>query len=290
MLTIFSVPKPFKGNFGRIQHNAIRSWTLLSPPCEVILFGNEQGTAEAAGALGLRHVSAVACNAAGTPLVSDMFAQAEKKGGGSLFCYVNSDIILLSDFLPSVQAVASQLTRFLFVGRRWDLQLDETLEFSPDWENTLRRRAAAEAALHPHTGIDYFVFPRGMWGTLPPFAVGRPAWDGSLIHSARTRMIPVVDATERVTAVHQNHDYSHHPLGENGVWRGPEAQHNLELAGGYRRVCTIRDATHQLTLLGLKARLFPYDLRRCVVAPVVTHPSMRGVVRFVKRAVSRGGQ
>jgi hypothetical protein len=43
MLTIFSTPKPFHGHSGIIQRNALKSWTLLHPDVEVILFGIEDG-------------------------------------------------------------------------------------------------------------------------------------------------------------------------------------------------------------------------------------------------------
>jgi len=44
MLTLFALPKPFRGRNGIIQQNAIRSWTLLEPTPEIILFGDEFGT------------------------------------------------------------------------------------------------------------------------------------------------------------------------------------------------------------------------------------------------------
>jgi hypothetical protein len=95
MLTIFAVPKPFHDHIEVIQRNAIRSWTSLRPACEVILMGNEEGTAEVAAEFGVRHVPAVARNTFGTPLVSDLFQQAQQLSGRNLFCYVNSDIVLM---------------------------------------------------------------------------------------------------------------------------------------------------------------------------------------------------
>ncbi len=62
MLTIFTVPKPFRGHIKVIQTNAIRSWLLLRPECEVILFGNDEGTAEIACELGRRHIPNIDCN------------------------------------------------------------------------------------------------------------------------------------------------------------------------------------------------------------------------------------
>ena len=58
-LTIFTTPKKFDGHIGVIQRNAVASWTRMSPRPEVILFGTEPGTAEAAAEFGLRHISGV---------------------------------------------------------------------------------------------------------------------------------------------------------------------------------------------------------------------------------------
>jgi hypothetical protein len=55
MITFFSTPKPFRGHIGVIQRNAIHSWRLVHPGAEVILFGNEEGAAEAAREIGALH-------------------------------------------------------------------------------------------------------------------------------------------------------------------------------------------------------------------------------------------
>jgi hypothetical protein len=46
MLTIFAIPKPFRGHIGVIQRNAICSWLELRQACEIILLGDDEGTAE----------------------------------------------------------------------------------------------------------------------------------------------------------------------------------------------------------------------------------------------------
>lgn len=101
MLNIFSTPKPFKGLIKVIQTNAIRSWISLHPPCEVILFGNEEGTAEIASELGIRHIPDVERSEYGTPLISSLFRIAQSIGTHELMCYVNADIILMNDFMES---------------------------------------------------------------------------------------------------------------------------------------------------------------------------------------------
>ena len=53
MLTIFSTPKPFLGHIEVIQRNAIESWKRLEANVEIILIGDDPGTAEVCRELGL---------------------------------------------------------------------------------------------------------------------------------------------------------------------------------------------------------------------------------------------
>lgn len=264
MLTIFAVPKPFRGHIGVIQRNAIRSWTLLQPACEIILMGNEVGIAEIAAEFGLRHVPDVARNNFGTPLVSDLFKQAQQLSRLNLFCYVNSDIILMSDFTRAVQRVVDRKPRFLLVAHRWNLDLNEPLEFEPGWEEKLRIRAKTFGVLAGVTSIDLFVFPRDLFGEIPPFAIGRPAWDNWMLYRARSLSAILIDATPVLTAVHQNHDYSHIPQGKVGLYNSDEALTNNKLAGSQSHIFSLIDATHTLTSRKLRRKYdLEHVLRRC---------------------------
>jgi hypothetical protein len=252
VLAIFALPKPFKGHFGIIQRNAISQWTRLRPRPEIFLFGDEEGTAEIAQEFGLRRIPEVKRNQYGTPLLSDLFEKAHALASHNILCYVNADMMLLGDFMGAVQQVASWRNRFLMVGRRTNVDLDEPAIYeSPDQEDRLRALVLHQGRLGTPFAIDYFVFPQGLFPTLPPFAIGRPWWDDWLLWNARKSNVALVDATEIVLAVHQNHDYSHHPQGWVGVLEGEEARQNRRLAG--RGYCTIEDATHKLTADGIKS-------------------------------------
>ena len=255
MLTMFTIPKAFRGDFDIIQKNAIRSWTLLRPECEIILFGNEEGTAEMAGELGIRHIPDVECNEYGTPLMDSVFSQAHDAASHELMCFINTDIILTSDFLPALQRVHNN--EFLMVGLRWDLDVNEPIDFENAWwEILLTDRMKEHGKLHPPGGGgDYFIFPRGLFEHIPPFAIGRTAWDNWFIYRGRELKIPVIDATRAFTNVHQYHDYSHHPDGTAGVWEGPERTRNIELAGGEDRLFDLRNATWILTGQDMKRAL-----------------------------------
>jgi hypothetical protein len=251
MLTIFTVPKAFKAHIGLIQRNAITSWSVLTPRPEIILFGDEEGTAELATELGLRHIPDVSRNEYGTPLVNRVFEQAQDFGRYDTLCYINADIILLSDFMRAVRQVSSWRPAYLMIGRRWNIDLAERIEFEcSDWEARLRaivfqRSRPSDAsfsslALPFSYWIDYLVFARGLFREIPPFAVGRWRWDNWMVWKALSQSVPVVDASPQVIAIHQNHRYDHLP---EGYIR--EVKSNEKLAGGQSR--SIDDATHALT-------------------------------------------
>lgn len=282
MITLFSTPKPFRGHIKIIQRNAISSWTRLQPRPDIILFGDDEGTADVANEFGARHVPEVACNEYGTPLVNDLFEKAQRLATADVLCYVNADIILMSDFTQAVAEVGRRKRRFLMVGQRWDVDVDVPLDFELDWEQRLRAHVSRHGQLHPSCGIDYFVFPLGIWGKIPPFAIGRTAWDNWLVYRARDRGAAVVDATRAVTAVHQNHDYTHIPDGIEGVRNGPEAQRNLDLAK-YLHVFTLDDATWLLIGWGLVPALTPWHLWRHLSVWLAYHPHLRSRLSAVSR-------
>ncbi len=212
-LTIFATPKKFDGHIGVIQRNAIASWTRIKPTPEVILFGSEPGTAETAAEFRLHHVPVVKCNEWGTPLVSDLFAQAEQVGAGATLCYVNADIILFDDLSQAVSRVTQWSDRFLMVGRRTDLDVKDAIVFSDDWAWNLASHARRDGKLQIARSIDYFAFSRSLYPDIPPLAIGRFWWDNWLLWKARSLEANVVDASRAVLAVHQNHDYSHTTYG-----------------------------------------------------------------------------
>lgn len=245
MLTLFTIPKPFVGQIATIQHNAIRSWLELRPSCEIILCGNDSGVADAAREYGLRQISNVVLTNYGTPLLSSAFAQVQQTASHALICYVNSDIIILTNLSQVIARVPFR--QFLMLGRRWDLDVTAPLDFAYlEWRENLWERVRSQGSLHPPSGSDYFVFPRGSIGVLPDFAVGRPGWDNWFIYRARSLGLPVVDATDAITIVHQNHNYAHIPGGRvEASWDGPESDDNLRLMGGDEHRYTIDDVTHR---------------------------------------------
>jgi hypothetical protein len=256
MLTLFSTPKPFVGHINIIQRNAIHSWKRIHPDVEIILFGDDRGAAEIARELGLRHVPDVPKNEFGTKLLRGIFEPAQQMARHDFLCYLNCDIMLPPSFAAALERTISSFPRFLMIGQRCDMDMTEPWDFdSAGWDRKLEGLAAEYGSLHDKTGIDYFAFSRGIFANMPPLVIGRIWWDHWLIWRARSLHVPVVDATQVVTAVHQNHDYSYHPEGAGGVWRDEQSQKNYKLAGGQWHLYTIEDSTHSLTPDRVERRL-----------------------------------
>jgi hypothetical protein len=254
MLTLFTTAKPFLGHSGIIQRNALQSWKLLHPDVEIILFGNDEGAADISRELGLRHEPDVARDPSGPPYMNCMFDRAQEIARHEILCYVNCDIILTSDFCKAVQRVRVAYAAFLMVGRRWDTEIVTLIDFSaPRWSDEIRQLARETSNQRDGCWIDYFCFSRNLfYKQTPAFVIGRVHWDNWLVWKALNSRVAVVDASGSVVAVHQNHGYSYHPNGQEGVWTSEPAQRNLALAGGLPHLCTIQDATTKLTRDGLK--------------------------------------
>jgi hypothetical protein len=256
MFTLFSIPKAFTGHIGVIQRNAIKSWTLLEPKPEIILFGQDEGTAAVARDLGLRHIPDVAANEFGTPLLDDLFHKAEAAAQFSTLGYVNADIILLGEFPRAVELVQRRFPKSLMVSKRINLEVSAPLDFCTAWEQAIKLRANTAGVEGHYSSIDAFVFLRGMYPAIPQFAIGRLWFDHWLIKAARTQGLPVVDISLVSSLIHQQHDYSHVPGGADQVWRGEEAERNFQLYGGIKHAYTLLDVTHELTAAGSLRRVY----------------------------------
>lgn len=241
-LALCTAVKPFTDpQIARLQENALRAWRGLGEEVEVFVIGEEAGAAEAARRAGVRLLPEVDRNAVGTPLIRSILDRARAVSDSPILAYANADILLLDDFLPAVARVAAKLALFVMVSQRWDLRVDDALDLADGWRARLRTRLARDGRRHPPSGSDLFVFPRAVYTDVPPLAVGRAGWDNWMIYEARRRGWPVVDASQALTVIHQDHDYRHLPGGKPH-YRHPESEENVRLAGGRRTILTLADA------------------------------------------------
>lgn len=245
-LTIFSTPKQFTDpHINIIQRNAIESWKNLDPEVEVLLVGEEEGMQSVIDEFGVNHVSSVKRNSWGTPLVSSIFQIAREVCNSPYLAYVNADILLTPDFVNMVRLVASESQEFLIVGQRWDLDINQPLDFDEEWAEQLRQRTKREGKLHPPSGSDFFIFPRKLFLDMPDFAIGRAGWDNWMIYKALNSGWHVIDATPSLMIIHQNHDYGHLPGGVPH-YDLEETAINAALGGGYGNMYMTLDTNYEL--------------------------------------------
>lgn len=226
--TLFTSTKPFIGHDAITQRNALDNWRALGLRC--IVMGDDAGTAEAAQKCGFQHLPEITRTKSGTPFLNDMFEKAQANAETHLVCYINADILLPPTFLTALELAARRWEKFLMVGQRWDIDVVEKMNFSKEWPEHLEAIRRKRGKLHSPWGIDYFAFPRGMVRDMPPFAIGRPCWDTWLIWTLANNGIPLLNATQGVPALHQNHAYKHVPGGSGTDYFGPEGNENLRLA------------------------------------------------------------
>src|SRR5580658_7034626 len=139
MLTFFTTAKAFVGHSNIIQRNALKSWTLVHPDAEVILFGDDEGAPGVAKELGIRHEPHTEKNEAGSNRMDYMFALAQATARHNVLCYSNCDIIFLHDFCTTLERVLAAHQEFLMVGRRWDTEIGTPCDFqNSSWQEQIR--------------------------------------------------------------------------------------------------------------------------------------------------------
>jgi hypothetical protein len=276
MITILTVPKSFKGFTDTAQRNAIKSWIENIPGCEIILFGNDYGIDQAAKELGILHVHDIKSEF-GLPFLSSVFDLGRKIAKNNFLAFINTDIILTNNFLNSLNLI--KFPNFLITGRRWDLDVKEPINFNNfNWSQEIIGRAKDKGKLHGFAGMDYFIFPKNLDLKLPDFVAGRPGYDSWMVYQAHYLKIPVIDATETIKIIHQNHDYSHRKGGEK-VLKEKEGDWNIKLAGGFSKMLTLREADWILTLKGLKRPEF----KRIVMGKLASFYPWRLLLSFKRK-------
>jgi hypothetical protein len=248
MITIITTPRPFIGHYGVIQRNAIKSWLALRPECEIILIGNEEGTAETAKEFGIGHISNVVCAESGLRHMDSMLEVAQNTAKGDIIAWMNADTMIIGNLTEVVNSINKPI--FLMGAQRWNLDVNEELE--GDWEYKILESLKVHGKLSPPDSGNIIVFPKGLFRNVPPFISGRCCDDNWLYYKIRSLGFPLVDATQVIKIIHQNHDYS--PEWAKLRERHPDYVRNLALAGGYKHIYTLKNATIVLTPNGLKYR------------------------------------
>jgi hypothetical protein len=232
VLTMFTTCKPFRGLAATHQRNALKSWTRLEPRPDVLVFGDEEGVADACTSLGLTHVPTAPVDENGLPVLNFLFAAAQAFSRREFLCYANSDLVMLGGLAEAAERLGDEFpSGFLGVCRRWDADLDEPLDFGDDWRALVRARVEDGGELYTPCSSDLFLFRKPLAWHLPPFVAGRPGWDNWMLWAACQNAVPVVDLSEALTVAHPRHGYGDGE-GQKAWRRHPSGERNRKLAAG----------------------------------------------------------
>lgn len=266
LLQIISTCKPFVGDDARRQRNAIRSWLRLVQPDEIVLVGDDDGVEEICREFGMTFRPVVDRVDGRLPslasLVTDEFATSTE-----FLCLVNADILLPPALITALEKTRASLDDFLLTGERWGVTLDAELTNDELDGPQFYEEARTVGRLPGPHWIDYFVFPPTLLSPVPPLAVAGYLWDHWIVGRALEKGAAVVDATNFVTAVHQDHGIaspSHAEL---------RRSKNARVIGDQSKLATIANATHILEADGTvrRARSKKYVMGRTLrrLGPVV---------------------
>lgn len=216
MVSFFTIPRPFTGEFTALQRQAISSWRGAIPHAQIILFGDEEGVRHNARDLGVTQCLELEVTD-GSPRTGRLFDLAERYATHGWMLYTSCDIVFDIDLEAAVFAL-KDVARPFVIGRRWDIDAGATHE---------------SAKLHAPCGVDYFLYRKGQIGRTPNFHVRGGQGDNWFVWAALHKWdMTVIDATDAITAIHVNHSHPAWANGKRGREGSREQRENMRLAQG----------------------------------------------------------
>lgn len=210
MLTIFTTCRSFEiEEFAIIQRNALTSWSLLNPKPEIFVMGIEPGVTDICKEFGFTQVKEIEYTEYGTPLLNSMIEMAEEKASYSNMLLISSDVVIFQSMARALEVLVGKFkNQFCGVARKLQQPKIELLDFSLNWQDKVKENVNYSLI----TSGDFFLYPKGFWGNVPEFVIGRAHCDNWLFYEAAIKNC-LVDMTGVVEIVDFIHTYSHLPKG-----------------------------------------------------------------------------
>jgi hypothetical protein len=204
---------------------------MLNPRPDIILFGADEGVDRVAKQYDVRHSPKIDKNELGDLSMRSIFREIDKHSSTDWICYIDTDAILLDDFVPNFNYLVSQFPEFVSCAGRWDANIPEIIDFTKeDWQ----QKVLDAVYKLGRRGSDYCIYPRSFYRDMPDYSIGKGHWDGWRMGLPLTRGVPLVNIERSCKVVHQKH--GHRFSGHPGSAR------NKRLSKG--RIAWINDATH----------------------------------------------
>jgi len=212
MITFIACPREFVSPYAVVQRNAILSWKRLSSCKNIVLCGNDGGIKEFCEEHDLIHEPDIKISDSSVPILPSALHHGYKHAD-KMVCYINSDILLTSDFDKTVKSLMEKFSeeeKMMVVGRRKDIDFDSEIIFNDDWERKFLDEVDEKSKKFNETCvIDYFLHTKSTYDgvDIPEFRIGRFCWDGWLVHNVISRGLFSVDITNTAPVLHLNSPY-----------------------------------------------------------------------------------
>ena len=205
------------------------------------------GIEEVANALGLDYSGDLEADVAGQDRLDSFIEIGQKLSLAETIMFINSDIFLGVGFVKLLtDLLVHPLCKehpFLISGIRYVFPLDDELEFNP-FEQTVeeyaRQHIVGEGTkrFNPirHDMLDFFIFKRNTYRFIPPFRIGKSAWDNWLFAEATRLGFHTISGGSNppiLYCIHPEHNRPHQFVGAEQLKPG---EYNRMLAsrfGGY---------------------------------------------------------
>lgn len=200
------------------EKNSLLSWTKLDCVNEIVVYTSLE-TSQI-----LEHPKVVVrtypkeLKPLDPPSIKDLFLDAIEKTQNQYLCYINSDIIFLSDFCETFKNIKDKYDKpFQMVGKRRDWENHYDLDILNLSDEQIKEKVG-HMPLRNTEHCDYFAFDRKVYadlndkGFFPNFFIARGSFDRCMLWLPRQLGYDSIDCSEAIYVIHHE---------EGGDIRGP---------------------------------------------------------------------
>jgi len=210
-----TIPRSFIDTYLTPQVNALNMIRNYDPSANIVLYSDDDGVKDYASK-NLYHAPDVVIKKGRLPLVNEALKYCAINFPECYICYINSDMLLVGNTKELINYIDKRFSgNFIATGYRCNLHIDTVIKSNeiPD----LLTKCSCKKTKGRHSALDVFIFKSDIFRLLsmPNFRVGRPGWDNWLAAKCRILGFALIDISNVVTLVHQEHPPAH----VQGTWK-----------------------------------------------------------------------
>lgn len=199
MITIYSTFRTFEiKEYNKIQRDALESWLKLDPRPEILILGNDPGTARVCKEYGVTHIDSVPVTRCGTPYLNAMIEMAEAYAANDIMLLLAGDVMIAQDTIDVARKMKKLTDKFCVCARKKHVEWNKGKK-----KFSFKKWATWQAG-------DYYMHTKGLFDGMPAFLIGRHLCEKYMYRMA-CQANALVDATDRITVLHQSHPHFFRP-------------------------------------------------------------------------------